>query len=468
MQLHLRLGRMQTVTSQKNDRLMLKDNKDTDLFVQPEIKDSPKHVYTVSQITQDIKLILENAFGEVWVEGEVSNFATAGGHFYFSLKDDAAILPAVMFSRANRELKFKIENGQKIICFGKISAWGPSGKFQIIAEKIEPKGIGSLQLALEQLKQKLEKEGLFASQHKRPIPYLPYTIGIVTSLSGAAIKDILKVLDRRFSDVRIIINSCQVQGEQAKEEIAGAIAGLNLLNEDLPPAEKIEVMIVGRGGGSTEDLWAFNEEIVARAIYNSKIPVISAVGHERDWTISDLVSDLRAPTPSVAAEFVTPKREDLKEKLSDLFDRAKGAFADITENFRRETGECVYRLNLKINHVLELSSSGLSGTQKKLSLLNPVLKIKQYKIEMEGLARQIYVRIQHLVELRQAEFEKSVEKLSSLSPLNILARGYSITFKMPELSIIKGSESLKLGDTLKTRLHQGEILSRVTEVKKNG
>ena len=220
-----------------------------------------------------------------------------------------------MFARANKDVKFKLENGLKVICFGKISIYGPYGKYQIIAEKIEPKGIGSLQLALEQLKAKLEKEGLFAVTHKRPLPYLPSKIGVVTSESGAAIKDILKVLDRRFGDLNIVIRPAQVQGEGAKEDIAQGILDLNAYNDTLSKDERIEVMIIGRGGGSAEDLWAFNEEIVARAIYDSKIPVISAVGHERDWTISDLVADVRAATPSVAAELVIPKKEDLKEKV---------------------------------------------------------------------------------------------------------------------------------------------------------
>ncbi|MCM8779898.1 MAG: exodeoxyribonuclease VII large subunit, partial [Candidatus Omnitrophica bacterium] len=216
-----------------------------------EIKSS--HIYSVSELTRDIKLVLESGFPGVWVEGEVSNFsAPPSGHLYFTLKDEGAVLPCAMFNRAAKELKFKIEDGIKIICFGKLSVYGQRGQYQIIAEKIEPKGLGALQLALEQLKQKLEKEGLFAAEHKRPVPYLPSKIGVVTSLAGAAIKDILKVLDRRFGEIELIISPAQVQGETAKEEIARAIADLNKLNERLAPKERIEVMIVGRGGGSSE------------------------------------------------------------------------------------------------------------------------------------------------------------------------------------------------------------------------
>lgn len=421
-----------------------------------------RHIFTVSQITQDIKLILESTFGEVWIEGEISNFqAHPSGHFYFTLKDDLNVLPAAMFARANREVKFKIENGQKIICFGKVSAYTPRGQYQVIVEKIEPKGVGSLQLALEQLKQKLEKEGLFAPGHKRQIPYLPSRIGVVTSLSGAAVKDILKVLERRFGDVNIIINPVQVQGEGAKEEITEAIKDFNFLNDKLPPDEKIEVMIVGRGGGSIEDLWAFNEEIVARAIYNSGIPVISAVGHERDWTIADLVADLRAPTPSVAAELVIPKKEELQQRVDELSLDIKRSFLDISENFKDGIEEFTRRLSLSMQNMLRLSASEFDAARKKLSLLNPVFLIQQYKTQMLDLARQIYVRAGHFLKLKEAQVTKAAEKLSGLSPLNILSRGYSITFKMPAGEIIKDVMSLESGDIIKTMLHKGEVTSKI-------
>lgn len=437
-----------------------------DLFTESEDLKPPRRIFTVSQITQDIKLILEAAFGEVWIEGEVSNFqAHHSGHFYFTLKDDSNILPAAMFARANREVKFKIENGLKVICAGKVSAYTTRGQYQIIVEKLEPKGVGSLQLALEQLKQKLEKEGLFASAHKRPIPYLPARIGVVTSLSGAAIKDILKVLDRRFSDINIIINPVQVQGEKAKDEIAQAIKDFNLLNDSLTAEEKIEVMIVGRGGGSIEDLWAFNEEIVARAIYNSGIPVISAVGHERDWTIADLVADLRAPTPSVAAELAIPKKEELRQKVEELSQDIKRSFLDTSLNLKEAAGELTRRLVLSMQNVLRLGISEFEAQGKKLTLLNPAVLIQQYKIQMLDLARQIYVRIGHFIKLKEAQFNKAVEKLSNLSPLNILSRGYSITFKMPEGEIIKETNAVKGGDMVKTKLHKGEFLSRVIEVE---
>ena len=433
-----------------------------DLFAQPADFKKTKHIYTISEITQDIKIILENTFGEVWVEGEVSGISKIStGTVFFSLKDNQSLLKCVMFYSYASEVKFEIKDGMQIICFGKISVYEKDGKYQLYVQKIEPKGIGSLQLALEQLKQKLEKEGLFRPEHKKPIPYLPSRIGAVTSLSGAAIKDVLKVLDRRFSDIHIIIHPVRVQGEGAKEEIAQAIKDFNLLNEQLAKDEQIEVMIVGRGGGSIEDLWAFNEEIVARAIYNSKIPIISAVGHERDWTIADLVADLRAPTPSVAAELVTPKKEDLREKLNDLTRGLKRLFLDITTGFQETIDDLAHRLGLNIEHSLELNISRYNATAKKLALLNPCILIQQYKIRALDLARQIYVRMVYLIKLRQSEFTKAIEKLSSLSPLNILSRGYSIAFKIPESAILKDAKSIKVGDMVKTKLHKGEILSQV-------
>lgn len=440
-------------------------NETADLFRDHAVKPA-RHVYTVSEITRDIKATLSNTFGEVWIEGEVSNFnAHTSGHFYFSLKDKDALLSCVMFSRANREVKFKIEDGLKVIGFGKIEAYIPRSLYQLIVEKIEPKGIGSLQLALEQLKQKLEAEGLFKAEHKKPIPYLPSRIGVVTSLSGAAIKDILKVLDRRFAGAHIIINPASVQGEQAKEEIVSAIRDFNLLNESLPSSEKIEVMIVGRGGGSMEDLWTFNEEAVARAIYSSKIPVISAVGHERDWTIADLVSDLRAATPSVAAELVIPEKDDLKEKVQGLVAGLNTSLQEAVKNNKETIGALTRRLSLAIEHTVELDKNRFAAITNKLSLLNPVVLIEQHMARTLDYARQIYVRAGHLLRLRQAGFNTLAEKLSSLSPLNILSRGYSITFKMPEGAVLKESKSVKKGETLKTRLHRGEIISQVMEVK---
>jgi exodeoxyribonuclease VII large subunit len=438
-----------------------------ELFAKTVGQGKTRRIFTVSEITQDIKLVLESAFAEVWVEGEVSGFGKiATGTTFFSLKDNASLLKCVIFYSHARNVKFELKDGLKVICFGRISVYEKSGQYQLYVEKIEPKGIGSQQLALEQLKQKLEKEGLFSPEHKRALPYLPSRIGIVTSAQGAAIRDILKVVERRFCDVHIIISPAQVQGEGAKEGIARAINNLNLYNEELPSAERIEVMIVGRGGGSIEDLWAFNEEIVARAIYASKIPVISAVGHERDWTIADLVSDVRAPTPSVAAELVVPKKEDLENTLDELKDDLQRTLLDISQRFQEDIDELAYRLDLAAGHIVELDRSEFQSAARKLMLLNPSVLLAQHRVKTADLARQIYVRIGHYLQLKQAVFAGLVEKLSSLSPLNILGRGYSITFKIPQDRVIREAQSLNPGDSIKTRLHKGEVLSRVTKIEK--
>lgn len=454
-------------TNRKNSSM--KDRTPGNLFVQTAASGAKRHIYTVSELTQDIKVLLENTFTEVWVEGEVSGIRKIStGTIFLTLKDGASILKCVVFSQFARDIKFELKDGIKIICFGRIGVYEKDGQYQLYAETIEPKGIGSLQLAFEQLKERLEKEGLFSPGHKRPIPYLPAGIGVVTSLSGAAIKDILKVLDRRFSTARIVIGPAQVQGEGAKEEIARVIKEMNDFNDTLPAGQRIEVMIVGRGGGSIEDLWAFNEEIVARAIYNSRIPVISAVGHERDQTIADLVADLRAATPSAAAELVIPPKADLQEKVDALRQDLKRAFQNIAAAFQENIDNCALRMQLGIDTVLKISAATITATAKKLALLNPAMLIRQHIAKISDLSRQIYVRAAHFLELKQAGINSAAQKLDSLNPLNILSRGYSVAFKLPANDLIKDAALLQAGDSIRTRFAKGEITSRVTEVTKDG
>jgi len=439
---------------------------DPELFPQPAYLKKGARVYTVSEITQDIKLVLENTFHQVWVEGEVSGVSRiATGTIFFNLKDNSSLLKCVIFFSVAADIKFELKDGMQAVCSGRISVWEKDGRYQLYVQSIEPKGIGSLQLALEQLKARLEKEGLFSPKHKRAIPYLPSRIGVVTSLQGAAIKDILKVVDRRFKDVHIVINPARVQGEGAKEDIVRAIDECNVFNQKIPAAERIEVMIVGRGGGSTEDLWAFNEEIVARAIYNSKIPVISAVGHERDVTIADLVADLRAPTPSVAAELVIPKKEDLEEKVEAIAENLRRSLLDVVFDFEATLDDWAHRLTTSIEHCLALNINEFEAAVKKLKLLNPVARIQQYQEKVAVLAKQMHVHVRHFIAIRESELHRAIEKLAALSPLNILARGYSITFKMPEEEIVKDALSVKAGEMIRTRMHKGEILSEVREVR---
>ena len=431
--------------------------------------DGDRHIFSVTEITQGIKLILGEHFSSVWVEGEISNFRPSStGHWYFSLKDEASVLSGVIFSRTGREVPFKLEDGLKVICFGSVDVYAPRGSYQLIIERIEPKGIGSLQLALEQLKARLEKEGLFAAEHKKPIPYLPARIGVVTSITGAAVKDILKVLDRRFKDVHIIIAPVKVQGDGAKEEIVAAIQDFNTYNDRCAAQDRIDVLIVGRGGGSIEDLWAFNEEIVARAIYASRIPVISAVGHERDITIADLVADRRAATPSVAAEIVIPRKEDLREQLDALTLRMSNSFVDTLADSSQRRDDALRRLKLGTDHIWELNRQSLDGISAKLLRVNPALVIPEYITRILDLARQISVRIKHVIALKGSRFGGVVEKMSSLNPLNILSRGYSVTFLLPGEKIIKDAKSVKAGDRVRTKLSRGALLSTVTEVQTDG
>lgn len=396
-----------------------------------------KHIYTVSELTKYVRAILEDSFPAVWIEGEISNFVLhSSGHMYFSLRDAGASLKCAMFARSNAKLKFKPKDGMKVICFGKLSVYEARGDYQLIAEEIEPKGIGALQLQFQQLKEKLQKEGLFDQKHKVAIPFLPTRIGIVTSPTGAAIRDILNIARRRFSNVEIIINPVKVQGESAKDEIANAIRQFNRL-------KNIDVMVVTRGGGSLEDLWPFNEEVVARAIYESEIPVISAVGHEIDFTISDFVADFRAPTPSAAAELVIPRKEELVGLISTATTRLNNALAG------------------KVNRLAER----LSAVRDSYILRQPLNLIVQYEQTIDGLHKDIAIRIEHLVRMRGENYNLLAGKLEAFNPLAILKRGYSVTVKLPEGAILKDIGALKIGDTVETKLGKGKFRSKVEEIE---
>lgn len=406
-----------------------------------------KRVYSVSELTRNIRVVLEDTFREVWVEGEISNFkAHSSGHCYFSLKDDNSLLKCVLFKGASSRIKFKVEDGMSVLLFGRISVYDKQGQYQLYVDIVEPKGKGALYLAFEKLKDKLYKEGLFDEAHKKKIPFVPLRVGVVTSPTGAAVHDILNVARRRFANIEITICPVKVQGDGAREEIARAIGYLNEYNEWIatsgsgdPP---VDVMIVGRGGGSLEDLWAFNEEIVARAIFASKIPVISAVGHEVDYTISDFVADRRAATPSAAAETVIPRREELEER------------ADLS----------AARLRSAVTAKLEMLGTELENLSTSYVLREPVNAILRFEQEVDDLARRAFVKAEHAVALEESELGTLEGKLNALSPLAVVKRGYSITFKNG--AIVKDVASLQAGDRLVTRFAQGEASSRVEEVKK--
>jgi len=403
-----------------------------------------KRVYSVTELTRNIRVILEDAFASVWVEGEVSNFTLhTSGHMYFTLKDNTSQLSCVIFKSVNQKLKFRIQDGIQLICFGRISVYDKRGAYQLYAEQVEPKGVGALQLALQQLKERLSKEGLFDKERKAPVPYLPACIGVVTSPTGAAIRDILNVTKRRFADVEIIINPVKVQGKGAASEIADAIREFNELSENPALGRKIDVMIVGRGGGSLEDLWSFNEEVVARAICDSGIPVISAVGHEIDYTIADLVADLRAPTPSAAAELVIPRKEELRDRIDVL------------------TG----RLGNVLSHKIKLLKERLLQLRESYVLREPVNMFRQAKQRVDELDRGLGVALKALFEVKTQSLNVLGGKLEVLSPLAVLARGYSITGKLSSGEVLRSSKGVEIGDSVETRLAHGTLVSKVKEVK---
>ena len=406
-----------------------------------------ERIYTVSELTKDIRFLLEDAFPEVWVEGEVSNFKIyTSGHAYFSLKDENGLLNCVMFKGNSSRVNFTVEDGMHVLCFGRISVYDKRGQYQLYVSKIEPRGKGALQLAFEQLKKKLHKEGLFDEERKRPLPFLPMHVGVVTSPTGAAIRDILKIARRRFSNIEITLRPVKVQGDEAKHEIAQAIEEFNEFNQYLSETESedhpVDVLIVGRGGGSLEDLWAFNEEKVARAIYSSEIPVISAVGHEIDYTISDFTADFRAATPSAAAELIIPVKKDLADRIKENKERIKAAVKG------------------KIN-ILEKEVKSLKESYVLRAPMNVLLQLEQ---QVDELLKSVMSHTTHSVELKERDFAAASGKLNMLSPLAVLERGYSITFKGEK--IIKEARKLKKGDTLRTKLAEGEALSKVESVKK--
>lgn len=398
---------------------------------------SDTKILTVSELTKQIKNLLEVSFDKVYVEGEISNVSVpVSGHTYFTLKDKDSQISAVLFKFSQKKIKFTVEDGLNVICCGRVTVYGPRGQYQIVVENIEPKGFGKLQLAFEQLKEKLAKEGLFDEKFKKPIPFLPGRIGIVTSATGKAIQDILNVINRRFSNLEILLMPVKVQGQDACKEIADAIEAFNRY-------KKVDVIITGRGGGSLEDLWAFNEEIVARAIFNSQIPVISAVGHEPDVTISDLTADLRAPTPSAAAELVIEKKEQIQEYLNELFSRLNRLCLFKTEMMKSDLEK------ISGNYLFKHPDNFLLFTQQKL----------------DDISKTLNSAAVYFMDLQKEKFKSAVSRLNTLNPLSILSRGYSVTTEEKTGKIILDAGQVKKGDIIKTRLQKSIITSEVQNFK---
>ncbi len=395
-----------------------------------------RKIYSVSEITSRIKQTLEVYFTGVWVEGEVSNLRRpSSGHLYFTLKDEKAELKTVMFRFVNKNLKFKLEDGLQVIIYGGLTVYEKRGDYQISAVEIEPKGLGAMQLAFEQLKKRLEKEGLFAPIHKKPIPVFPRRIGIITSATGAAIRDIIHLINLRAANVRILLNPVRVQGEGAAEEIARAVGELNEIGG-------LDVIILGRGGGSVEDLWAFNEEIVARSIFDSKIPIISAVGHEIDYTISDFTADLRAATPSHAAELVIGRREELESCLAQFVFRLKSAIRTKFDSLRNR----------------------LQIARQSYAFRIPLGLTEQYGQRIDDFTARIKVILGQRLEILKEKLGASSGRLEALSPLGVLNRGYSLALKLPERTSIRDAGTLKINDSVEVIVHRGKFTSKVTEI----
>lgn len=388
---------------------------------------------SVSELNEIIKGSLESQLEAVWVVGEISNFRVPpSGHCYFTLKDDKSQICAVMFRRQGRSLSFVPENGMEILCLGRVSLYTVRGDLQLYVEDMEPRGQGALFLAFEQLKKKLAAEGLFAPERKRPLPFLPAAVGIVTSDKGAALHDMLRILKDRFSERRIIIRPVKVQGEGAAAEIAAGIA-------DLGRSGAVDVIIVGRGGGSLEDLWAFNEEIVARAICASPVPVISAVGHEIDFTIADFAADHRAPTPTAAAEMVIPRKSDLSDQLLLLEEALLRAV-----EFKIGTAKESWR-----------------GLVKRLS--DPGRKLREHQQWLDELSEDLLRCFHKRLSEFKGQLAHQTGRLNALSPLAVLERGYSIAHRLPEETIVKDAASLSIGDRLRITFAKGQSVCRVEE-----
>ena len=394
--------------------------------------------FTVSEISRGIRTSLEHKFSNIGVLGEISNVRKpSSGHIYLTLKDKNSQLQAVVFRNSASRIKFELKDGMEVISFGSITVYEPRGQYQLIINKIEPKGIGALQLAFQQLKEKLEKEGLFDDTHKKPLPFIPQKIGIVTSPTGAAIKDILNIIDRRLANVEILIYPVKVQGEGAAQEIAEAITGLNSDSD-------IDVIIAGRGGGSMEDLWAFNEEVVARSIYSSRIPIISAVGHEIDITIADLVADKRALTPSEAGELVVPRKDLLIEKI---------------EKFKA-------RLLQSLTGKLRLSKEKLVRIGNSYAMKQPFDRLNRWQQRLDELAQRLNLNITHALNTEREKLSGIAGKLESLSPLNVLKRGYAITTRLENSKPLRNIIDLSKGDKIKINLSKGSIISEILSVEK--
>lgn len=441
-------------------------------------------ILTVSQFTQAIKFNLESAFPSIWLQGEISNGkCQSSGHFYFSLKDEKAQIGAVMFKTELSALKMIPKDGDKVIVQGEINVYPPTGKYQLIVKTLRQVGLGELLLKLEELKVKLHKKGFFKKEHKKPLPKFPKRIGVVTSPTGAVIQDIIHILTRRYPGFHLILNPVRVQGDGAAQEIAKAIQDFNTHN-------LVDVMIVGRGGGSLEDLWAFNEEIVAEAIFNSSIPIISAVGHETDHCIADYVADLRAPTPSAAAEIVSQEAVLQQASLQQMLRQLQNASlhlirkdkmrlqaiikAPILKSPYAYFNQCVQRLDDLI-HEMD-NSLKKTFASKKLSLnhyhremqaFKPSHQIKEAKKKFLYFESSLKKSMERSLSYAQLKLDQINKNLHSINPKNLLSKGYCILFAEKDNSVITSVNNLHVEDSVSALLSDGKVLATVRTIEKS-
>ena len=449
---------------------------------------------TVSELTTAVRNALESRFSSVWVEGEISNFkAHSSGHWYFTIKDQGAQLRAKCFRSTNTRIRFRPTDGLHVRARGRLSVYEPRGEYELVVEALDPVGEGALRIAFEQLRDRLQTEGLFARELKRPLPVFPRRVGVVTSPTGAAIRDILNVISRRTRTVHVLFSPARVQGDGAGRDIVRAI---RLINEHHREAERqgrtddlVDVLIVGRGGGSTEDLWAFNEEEVARAIRASAIPVISAVGHETDFTIADFTADLRAPTPSAAAELVAAKEDEICAGLSELgrnlsrlmrfkISEARNrvqqqalsqAFDEVRGRLRvaqRETTSATHRLQILVGQTMRNAQGRTERMVFKLAPERLHTRFRNATIRFESALNSCNASVKSHVEEARARLGLAAASLDALSPLAVLQRGYAIA-ESEDGRLLRDARAISVGDPVRVRLAKGRIDARVEQIKTN-
>ena len=449
----------------------------------PSASRSERTIWSVSELSRRLAAALEQGFPTVWVEGEISNFKVYGsGHAYFTLKDEGAQIRAVLFRNRMRRIRFEPGDGLHVLAFGSIEVYPQRGEYQLVVELLEPRGLGALQLAFEQLKERLGREGLFDQARKRALPRFPRKIGIVTSPRGAALHDMLRVIGRRFGEIHVVIAPAKVQGEGAAAEVAQAVRELNALGG-------VDVIIVGRGGGSLEDLWAFNDEMLARTIAASKIPVISAVGHEVDFTIADFVADVRAATPSQAAELVVREKRAVAESVGDLHRRLVRAMGRRLEAERdrldavrerrvltdphrplrdlsRRLDDAAARLLRAIRTSLRHAGHRVELATRDLRARNPVMRLRHDRRRLDELTGRLDRALARGLDRRRHRLVGVTGRLDSLSPLAVLARGYSLTLT-PSGQIVRSVGQVAVGDEVAVMLHEGRLTARVTGRKEH-